>query len=133
MEFKAKLFVTLVMGIPAISLIYCWRNWSQTRKVPTTGWRTILPILGLYSATLSHFLVSGFLIHSFRGDAQSFVTPAPLFWIILNWISVLFWGVALSSAALGQGRLRLPLFLWNLSMPLAAWLVTMIGLVICTT
>jgi len=63
----------------------------------------------------------------FRSDAQSFAEPAPTPWRILNWLGVLAWGVTLLTTALGKGRLRLPLFLWCISVPLAAWIVIMMG------
>ena len=127
MGLKGVIFVTVAMGIPAICLIYGWRAWGQVRKAPAGDWRVMLPTPGLWFATLSQFLASGFLIQGFRSDEQSFAEPATLYWAILNWVSVLSWGLALWTVALGKGRLRLPLFLWVLSMPLAAWIVIMMG------
>src|SRR6266852_7823113 len=124
---KGILFVTFVMGIPAICLIYGWRAWGQTRKLPAGDWRVMLPTPGLWFATLSQLLACGFLIQGFRSDSQSFAEPAPLHWAVLNWVSVLAWGIAFSTTVLGKGRLRLPLVFWVLSMPLAAWVVTMMG------
>ena len=127
MGLKGILFVTFVMGIPAICLIYGWRAWGQTRKLPAGDWRVMLPTPGLYFATLSQLLASGFLIQGFRSDAQSFAEPASFFWVGLNWVSVLTWGLALWAIALGKGRLRRPIFFCVLSMPLAAWVVIMMG------
>ena len=127
MGFKGVLFVTLVMGIPAICLIYGWEAWGQARKLSAGDWRVMLSTPGLWFATLSQLLASGFLIQGFRSDAQSFSEAAPFIWVILNWISVLAWGLALWATVLGKGRLRLPLLLWVLSMPVAAWLVVMMG------
>ncbi len=127
MGLTGVLVVTFVMGIPAICLIYGWRARGQVGTVAETDWRLKVPTPGLWFATLSQLLASGFLIQGFRSDAQSFAEPAPTPWIILNWVSALAWAVALTTAALGKGRLRLPLFIWVLSMPLAAWVVIMMG------
>ena len=127
MGLKGVLFVTFVMVIPATCLIYGWRARGQVGTLVDGAWRLKLPTPGLWFATLSQLLTSGFLIQGFRSDEQSFAEPAPLFWAMLNWVSVLAWGVALVTTALGKGRLRLPLFLWVLSMPLAAWIVIMMG------
>jgi hypothetical protein len=124
MGIKGLLFVTVVMALPASCLIY---GWGQIGKLTQSDWRLMVPTPGLCFATVSQLLVSGFLIQGFRSDAQSFAEPAPLHWMILNWLSVLAWGVTLLATALGKGRLRLPLFLWGLSMPLAAWIVIMMG------
>jgi len=127
MGLKGVLFVTFVMVIPTTCLIYGWRAWGQVGTLVDGGWRLKLPTPGLWFATLSQLLTSEFLLQGFRSDEQSFAEPAPLFWAMLNWVSVLAWGVALVTTALGKGRLRLPLFLWVLSMPLAAWIVIMMG------
>src|SRR5216683_4342780 len=127
MGLKGILFVTFAMVIPAVCLIYGWRVRGQI-GTPMEGDRRLkLPTPGLWFATLSQLLTSGFLIQGFRSDAQSFAEPAPVYWAILNWVSVLAWGVALLTTALGKGRLRLALFLWVLSVPLAAWIVIMMG------
>jgi|SRR5216684_532974 len=127
MGLKGILFVTFAMVIPAVCLIYGWRVRGQIGTPMESDRRLKLPTLGLWFATLSQLLASGFLIQGFKSDEQSFAEPAPPYWAILNWVSVLFWYVALVSAALGKGRPRLPLFLWALSMPLAAWIVIMMG------
>jgi hypothetical protein len=127
MGIKGVLFVTVVMALPASCLSYGWREWGQTGKLAQSDWRSVVPMPGLCFATVSQLLASGFLILGFHSDAQSFAEPAPTHWIIFNWLSVLAWGVTLLTSALGKGRLRLPLFLWSLSIPLAAWFVIMMG------
>jgi len=76
---------------------------------------------------MSQLLASGFLIQGFQSDAQSFAEPAPLYWVILNWLSVLSWSVALIVSAVGKGKIQLELFRWSLIMPLAAWIVFLMG------
>jgi len=90
-------------------------------------WRAKLLTLGFYLATLSLVVTSGFLLQGFHSSGQSFAEPPPRHWVILNWISALAWVIVLLAAALGKGRLRRPLFLWCVIMPLAAWIVTEIG------
>ena len=127
MGLTGLLVVTFVMGIPAICLIYGWRVRGQSGAVSEGDWRVKLPTPGLWFATLSQLLACGFLVQGFRSDSQSFAEPAPLHWAVLNWVSVLAWGMALSTTVLGKGRLRLPLVFWVLSTPLAAWVVIMMG------
>jgi hypothetical protein len=127
MGLTGVLVVTIVMGIPAICLIYAWRVRCQAATVSQGNWRLKLTTPGLWFATLSQLLACGFLIQGFRSDSQSFAEPAPLHWAVLNWVSVLGWGVALSTTAVGRGRARLSLFFWVLSRPLAAWVVIMLG------
>jgi hypothetical protein len=86
------LFVTVVMALPASCLIYGWRAPGQIGKLTQTDWRLMAPTPGLCFATVSQFLVSGFLIQGFRSDAQSFTEPAPTHWIIFNWLCVLALG-----------------------------------------
>jgi len=120
------LIVTIFMSFPAICLIYGWRAWAQSR--PLQGaWREKILTLGLCLATLSLLVTSGFLFQGFHSDAQSFAEPPPRHWVILNWLSALTWTLALVAATLGKGRLRRPLFLWCLTMPLAAWIVIEMG------
>jgi hypothetical protein len=127
MGIKGALFVTVVMALPTSCLIYGWRVPGQIGKLTQSDWRLMAPTPGLCFATVSQFLVSGFLIQGFRSDAQSFTEPASTHWIIFNWLSVLAWGVTLLTGAVGKGRLRLPLFLWSISIPLATCIVIMMG------
>jgi len=127
MGLTGVLVVTFFMGIPAICLIYGWRVRGQAGTASEDDWRLKLQTPGLWFATLSQLLVCGFLIQAFRSDSQSFAEPAPPTWALLNWVSILAWGLALSTTALGSGRVRRPLFFWVLSMPLAAWVVIMMG------
>jgi len=115
------------MGIPGICLIYGWRVRGQVGTVTVADWRLKVLTPGLWFATLSQLLVSGFLIQGFRSEEQSFAEPAPFPWDLLNWVSVLAWCAAFVTTALGKGRLRLPLFLWALSIPLVAWIVILMG------
>jgi hypothetical protein len=121
------LLVVTFVGILAICLICGWRVRGQSGAVSEGDWRVKLPTPGLWFATLSQLLACGFLVQGFRSDSQSFAEPAPLHWAVLNWVSVLAWGIALSTTVLGKRRLRLPLVFWVLSMPLAAWVVIMMG------
>jgi len=127
MGLNGVLFVTVGMGVPAICIIYGWRVRVQVGALMEGDQRLKSPKPGLWFAILSQLLASGFLIQGFRSDEQSFAEPAPLYWALLNWVSVLAWGVAFVTTVLAKGRLRLPLFLWVLSMPLAAWIVILMG------
>src|SRR5712664_2672252 len=122
------LFVAIFMSLPAICLIYSWRVRYQLDAGPTeSGWRARLLTLGLCLATLSLVVTSGFLFKGFDSSGQSFAGPPPRLWVILNWLSALAWTLTLLAAALGKGRLRRPLFLWCVCMPLAAWIVIEMG------
>src|SRR5712692_3015657 len=122
------LVVIIFMSFPAICLIYGWRRWGQAETRPVgDDWRAKLLIVGLCLATLSLLLTSGFLLQGFHSNGQSFAGPPPRHWVILNWLSTLAWTLVLLAAALGKGRSRRPLFLWYLSMPLAAWIVIEMG------
>ena len=122
------LFVAIFMGLPAICLIYGWRVRHQLDARPREGgWRAKLPTPGLCLGTLSLVVTSGFLFQGFHSNGQSFAGPPPRHWMILNWLSALAWTLALLAAALGKGRLRRPLFLWCVCMPLAAWIVIEMG------
>jgi hypothetical protein len=127
MGLKGVLFVTFIMLFPASCLIEGWRAWGQAGKPMRGNWRSMVPTAGLCFATMSQLLASGFLIQGFQSDAQSFAEPAPLYWVILNWLSVLSWSVALIVSAVGKGKIQLELFRWSLIMPLAAWIVFLMG------
>lgn len=120
--------VAIFMSLPAICLIYGWRVWGQLDAGPVDGgWRAKLLTLGLCLATLSLFVTSGFLFQGFNSNAQSFAGPPPRHWVILNWLSALAWALALLATVLGKGRLRRPLFLWCVCMPLGALIVIEMG------
>jgi hypothetical protein len=120
--------VAIFMSLPAICLIYGWRVRGQVDTGPMEGgWRAKLLTLGLYSATLSLLVTSGFLFQGFDSSAQSFASPPPRHWVILNWLSALAWTLALLATVFGKGRLRRALFLWCVCMPLAAWMVIEMG------
>jgi hypothetical protein len=84
MGFKGVAFVTLVMAVPAICLIYGWEAWGQARKLSAGDWRAMLTTPGLCFATPSQLLTSGFLIEGLRSDAQSFSEAASFIWVILQ-------------------------------------------------
>lgn len=119
--------VAIFMSLPAICLIYGWRVRGQLDPGPESGWRAKLLTLGLCLATLSLLVTSGFLFQGFDSNGQSFAGPPPRHWVILNWLSALAWTLAFLAAVLGKGRLRRPLFLWCVCMPLAAWIVIEMG------
>jgi hypothetical protein len=99
--------VAIFMSLPAICLIYGWRVWGQLESGPTeSGWRAKLLTVGLYLATLSLPVTSGFLFQGFNSDAQSFAGPPPRHWVILNWLSTLAWTLAFLATVLGRGKLR---------------------------
>jgi len=118
------LFVAIFMSLPAICL-----NLRLASAVSTDGWAYgewlagKTSNAGLCLATLSLVVTSGFLFKGFDSSGQSFAGPPPRHWVILNWLSALAWTLTLLAAALGKGRLRRPLFLWCVCMPLAAWIV----------
>jgi hypothetical protein len=119
MEIRSIFLVTFFMGLPAICLIYPWMTWHRVRReAPQGAWRQTLLTFALPSATLSLILVSSFLVHGYRWDEQSFVGPPPLHWAVLNWISFLAWIFVCVASAIGRGKLRVPLSLRCVAMPL---------------
>jgi hypothetical protein len=128
MRFQSVFFVAFFMAIPATCLIYAWRKWNQMRNAPAQqSWREKLPTVGLCLATLCLLLTSGFLFQGFHWGVQSFASPPPGFWLTLNWVSLLSWVLACLTIVLGKGKLRFPLFVWCLGMPLLAWFVITMG------
>src|SRR2546426_2880240 len=122
------LVVLILKGLPAICLIYGWRRWVQAETRPVADdWRAKLLAVGLCLATLSLLSTSGFLLQGFHPNGQSFAEAPPRHWVTLNWFSAFAWILALLAAVVGKGRSRRPLFLWCISMPLAAWIVIEMG------
>jgi hypothetical protein len=86
-----------------------------------------LLIVGLTLASLSQLLVTAFLLTGFRAGGQSFATRVSLPWAIANWASLLTWILTLITVALGKGRVRRPLLIWGLLIPVTSWIVFMMG------
>ena len=122
------IFVVGLMSPSAICLLYAWRAWVNTGSDSIEhGWRAGLLMVGLVLASLSQLLATAFLLTGLHSNEQSFATRVSLPWAIANWASVLSWILALAAVALGKGRGRRPLLIWGLVIPVASWIIVMIG------
>lgn len=127
MQFTAVIFVSVAMIPSAACLVYAWKSLCYPRESVAEDWRYAALIIGLFFATLGQILAFGFLAQGFQADSQSFAEPAPLFWVIANWITLMSWVLVLFSLVIGKGPMRRSMLLWSLITPVAAWLVIMMG------
>jgi hypothetical protein len=122
------IFVMGFMSPSAICLIYAWRARVKLGVASIGhGWRAGSLVVGLVLASLSQSLVTAFLLVGFRSDRQSFAERVSLPWAIANWTSVLSWILALVTVALGNGRVRRPLLIWGVVIPVTSWIIVMMG------
>ncbi len=130
MQIQGILIVALFMGLPAICLTYAWVVWGMNRTGLTqSGWKEKLLTRALGLGTLCLFLVSAFLGHEYHWDSQSFVDPPNYYWLILNRISAVSWFLVCLVAAFGRGKLRRPLSLWCITMPLCTYSCMYMGFI----
>src|SRR5258708_29297953 len=128
MQFQTIFFVGFFMAVPAACLVWAWQRRKQDGSdLVAKGWRDRLPNAGLVFATFCMVLISGFLFQGHNPDGQSFASPAPHIWLVLNWVSMLAWAVACFATAIGKGKIRIPLLLWCLSMPAFSFAAAMSG------
>jgi hypothetical protein len=120
-------FVAFFMAAPAACLIYGWLCLRRVREPVNQGCRVTLATVGLVIATTCLVLTSGFLLQGYYPDAQSFASPAPRVWIILNRTCIVLWALTIFAAAFGKGRLRLCLLAWCLAMPLFSFMAITAG------
>jgi hypothetical protein len=121
-------FILGFMSPSAVCLYYALRAWSKLGTNSTTiGWQARLLMVGVVLASVCQLLVTAFLLTGFRSDGQSFATPVSLPWAIANWISLVSWVLALVTVAFGKGGMRRPLLIWSLVIPVASWIIVMMG------
>jgi hypothetical protein len=128
MSVGTVIFVLGLMSPSVICLYYAWKAWDKLGTTPTkNGWRAQILIAGVMLASFSQLLVTAFLLAGFRSDGQSFATRVSLPWAIANWTSLLSWLLSLAAVVLGKGSIRRSLLVWCFLMPMASWIIFMMG------
>jgi hypothetical protein len=119
-------FVAAFMSPSAACLIYAWRRFADFSGLIT--WREKLLHFALPVATLSLLLISGFLIQGWIWDGQSYIEAPTPTWHVLKRIGLLCWMFVCCASLLGKGKIRKPVLIWCISLPLLTLLVLWMGL-----
>ena len=128
MSVWTSIFVLGFSSPSTICLVLGWRAWVKLRNLAGEHeWRARVLAIGLIFASLCQLLATSFLLNGFRANEQSFATRVSDFWAVSNWITLLSWLFALTTVALGKGRVRSLLLAWALVIPVTSWVVVMMG------
>jgi hypothetical protein len=100
---------------------------SRRTKIELPKWRSNALSVGMWLAALAQVFVLAFLIQGFHPDRQSFGKAAPMIWREINSISLFSWILVVAAVALGKGLGKRSLVAWIVTLPLAVYIIVMIG------
>jgi len=121
------LFIVLTLMIPALISLGCaWAGQSKNSDpalLPSPRTRAVS--LGVVLGTLSQLISFPSLIHFLQIGHPAKPHPPTLPWLVINWLAIICWIIALCAGLIGFGRSRLALLIWTGAFAFAIYFVAM--------